>query len=674
MVITMTNGSVFIVDMPVKDEHVHTYGALIDFGDNSALDCDQRIYYSVCSDCSEMKWVYGKYADHDFATTYLSDDSYHWLTCENCNAKDAYALHTLDDDGCCAVCERRLTASGGIVYEVSADGTYAEVFDYMGTSQKIMIADTYEGVPVTAIADYAFDGKDIVSVIIPESVERIGHYAFRGCTGLTEIAIPENVTEIGDGAFEDCTGLISMTIPFVGTSKDEVGSFSNIFGYTFPYSLRTVIITGGTSIGNYAFWGFSGLTEIVIPDSVTSIGYGAFEDCVGLTKIVIPEGVVSIGRNAFRCCTGLTEVVIPDSVTSIGGGAFDEDGAFFQTENGVSYIGKWAIAFDNSLRSVTLREGTLGIADGAFSGDSKLRTITIPDTVRYIGSYAFNGCTGLTEVVIPDSVTSIGDYAFSGCTGLTEVVILGGVTSIGDYAFSGCTGLTEVVIHDGVTEIGYGAFEGCTGLTEVVIPDSVTSIGDYAFSGCTGLISMTIPFVGGGKDEADDDFFGYIFGAWSSRENATYVPDSLRTVIITGGTSIGRNAFYDCAGLTELVIPDGVTSIGENAFWCCTGLTEIVIPDGVTSIGKCAFYGCTGLTGITIPESVTSIGGSAFSDCTGLVTVYYGGAASDWGEISIEYSNGSLINASRYYYSQSKPTEAGNYWYYDENGIPTIWE
>lgn len=39
----------------------------------------------------------------------------------------------------------------GVYYDVSSDGTYAEVIDYVGTATKVKIADTYEGLPVTSI-------------------------------------------------------------------------------------------------------------------------------------------------------------------------------------------------------------------------------------------------------------------------------------------------------------------------------------------------------------------------------------------------------------------------------------------------------------------------------------------------------------------------------------------
>ena len=86
-------------------------------------------------------------------------------------------------------------------------------------------------------------------------------------------------------------------------------------------------------------------------------------------------------------------------------------------------------------------------------------------------------------------------------------------------------------------------------------------------------------------------------------------------------TSIDRDAFVACTGLTSVTIPNSVTTIGSCAFSRCTGLTSMTIPNSVTTIDSSVFYGCTGLTSVTIPTSVTSIGEEAFRGCTGLTSV-----------------------------------------------------
>ena len=65
-------------------------------------------------------------------------------------------------------------------------------------------------------------------------------------------------------------------------------------------------------IGFHAFYRFSGITSITIPESVTNIQGYAFMECTGLTSITIPNGVTSIKNGIFRGCSGLTSISIPE--------------------------------------------------------------------------------------------------------------------------------------------------------------------------------------------------------------------------------------------------------------------------------------------------------------------------------------------------------------------------
>ena len=169
---------------------------------------------------------------------------------------------------------------------------------------------------VTRIGDWAFEKcSGLTSITIPNSVTSIGKGAFYGCYDLTSITIPNSVTEIGSCAFQDCTALTSVTIPNSVTSIGE-GTFygcSNLTSVTIPNSVM--------SIGIYAFSGCSSLTSVTIPNSVTSIGAGAFENCSSLTSITIPNSVKWIGGYAFKGCSSLTSVTVP-SHTKIYSDAF----------------------------------------------------------------------------------------------------------------------------------------------------------------------------------------------------------------------------------------------------------------------------------------------------------------------------------------------------------------
>ncbi len=169
------------------------------------------------------------------------------------------------------------------------------------------------------------------------------------------------------------------------------------------------------------------------------------------------------------------------------------------------------------------------------------------------------------------------------------------ITGLSDYGKT----LTKIIIPETIdektiTSIGFNAFKDCSNLQNIEIPDSITSISFSAFNGCNSLYSITLPFIGEVKDGTENKKIGYIFGY----NDNNYVPVSLKNVIITGGTSIGNSAFYDCINLKSIIIPDEVNSICDWAFTNCSSLTSIHIPNSVTYIGVYAFAYCSKLTKI----------------------------------------------------------------------------
>ncbi len=404
-----------------------------------------------------------------------------------------------------------LTASAqtlidGIYYYLYSSNNTAQVTsnpDKYAGSITIPETVTYNGVTyrVAAIEGRAFeDCLNLTSVTIPNSVTEIRNYAFKGCSSLPSITIPNSVTSIGERAFAGCSGLTSVTIPnsvnrigsyaFNGCSgltsvhitdleawcKISFGSYSNPLScakhlYMDGKEIKDLVIPNSvTSIGDWTFYGCSGLTSVTIPNNVTSIGSWAFHSCSGLTSVTIPNNVKSIKGNAFYGCSGMKSITIGNSVTSIGTSAFQ----------GCS--GMTSIEIPNSVTS---------IGSNAFSACYSLASIEIPNSVTSIEYSTFSLCRKLTSITIPNSVTSIGSYAFSQCDALTSITIPNSVLSIGESAFYSCRGLTSMEIPNSVTSIGGSAFSSCSGLESVTIPNSVTSIGRNAFSYCSSLTSVT---------------------------------------------------------------------------------------------------------------------------------------------------------------------------------------
>ena len=133
---------------------------------------------------------------------------------------------------------------------------------------------------VTAIFLSAFEGSNLTSIVIPNSVIQIGDQAFEACDKLTSVSLGNGVTSIGFWAFKECSKLTSIEIP---------NSVIEIRDEAFKYA---------------------GLTSVTIPNSVTDIGEKAFKFCEDLISVTIGDGVTYIGDDAFANCPNLTSVTI----------------------------------------------------------------------------------------------------------------------------------------------------------------------------------------------------------------------------------------------------------------------------------------------------------------------------------------------------------------------------
>jgi hypothetical protein len=118
-----------------------------------------------------------------------------------------------------------------------------------------------------------------------------------------------------------------------------------------------------------------------------------------------------------------------------------------------------------------------------------------------------------------------------------------------------------------------------------------------------------------------------VISKYIGRASSVTIPNQIAGKTVTG---IGDSAFYNCATLTSVTIPNSITSIGGGAFYFCDRLTSVTIPDSVISLGDGAFSKCVALTSATIGNGVTGIVG-AFSECTNLASVTIGNSVTGIG-------------------------------------------
>ncbi len=317
----------------------------------------------------------------------------------------------------------------------------------------------------------------------------------------------------------------------------------------------------------------------------------------------------------------------------------------------VTRIATEAFRENKQIQMVVLPESMQVIEYWAFGLCTSLTSVTIPEGVTTIEGLAFQHCP-LTSISIPDSVTSIGEGAFAGCAPILTEIQIGSNNAAyrmeGSYLIETATqtlivGLQLGEIPDGIKQIGEHAFVGLTDMTAVTLPSSLESIGFLAFDNCASLTDITFQ---GTKEQwtaivkAED---------WdrNTPDYVVYCADGSIPEIITYSEGLSfklkTNATYNVSGMgsctdTDVLIPptyEGkqVTSIGVEAFKNCATITSVTIPRRIGTISKGAFYNCDALKSITIQGGVTYISMDAFTGCDSLTDIYYESTMKKWDSI-----------------------------------------
>jgi len=498
---------------------------------------------------------------------------------------------------------------------------------------------------VTSIFDESFRRcSGLTSVTIPNSVTTIGWGAFIQNYGLASVTIPMSVTSIGSAAFHNCTNLSSITVSnlvpidlssstdvFYGVDKNactlhvpfgtaslyaaanQWKDFIHIVAPVNGFALDKNTARIGSASGSTATaavtanvsWSASSAQSwlTVTPTSGRSNASLTFTAAAN-TLVESRSAVVTISSTGLAAQTIMVTQDGANAIKTIaaGGLATSLTASELATITQLTLIGTIDARDFKTMRDLMLMLSAIDLSGAtvvSYTGTEGTVSSNRTYPANELPTYAFcttnySGKAGLTSIVFPSSLISFGDNALAYCSGLTSVNIPASVTNIKYAVFSNCTGLGLVTFAPGsqLASIGSSAFRFCSNLTSLIIPSSVTSL-NFAF--VNSKISVTV--------EASN-------ASYSSLDGVLYDKD--KTILI----------YCPTTRIGAFAVPATVLAIEDDAFYNCNGLTSVVIPTGFTTLGNYAFENCTELTSVYLPAMVNSIGYSAFWNCSGLTTIY----------------------------------------------------
>lgn len=459
-----------------------------------------------------------------------------------------------------------------------------------------------------AIKRQAFFQSGIRSIQFPDSLEFIDEFVFAYCLNLTEIRIPSLVTSIGIHAFSNCTGLEELSI----------GRSVQTFGYMcFAFCTKLKSIHVVTDVPQ------------VLGESMTIFYRADTKHCV----LHVPMGA--------KTCYSLSdqwgdfENIEDDSIgfyplKSIVRLASEKGSS--ATVNVCSSIA-WSYRCDQSWLKIdrsgqsnmdtltliaeandakTMRSAKIMlIANGM---DAKVITVNQLGTPKIMKLVAGGLLAGLNA----DERRSITNLVLTGTMDSRDFKTLrDSMPSLSNLDLSG----VDILAYSGfygtsssnlANEIPQNAFFDSykyisnTTLEAIILPLSATSIGRNAFYECRSLSEVVVQ---NKLRTVGDLAFGYCV--------------SLRNIDLSKSVqTIGYSAFSNCTSLMTALMGDSLLTLGSSAFLSCNVLEKVSLGNSLTSVGYAAFSRCRLLSSIRLPETVTSIGSEAFWYCTRLRDLY----------------------------------------------------
>ena len=198
--------------------------------------------------------------------------------------------------------------SRGLALELNESGTAYTVIGMGKCKDKdVLIPKEYNGLPITAIGEYAFRNEAVEKITVTENIVSIAYNAFDGCAALSYNTY-ETVNYMGT---EENPYYALILAPENSKESFKVHKDTKIIAdYAFgDCSIKSITLPSGlTHIGANAFYSCGALAETVLPETLTHIGAEAFGNCGSLKEITLPKSLCFMGESVFLYCMKVEKI------------------------------------------------------------------------------------------------------------------------------------------------------------------------------------------------------------------------------------------------------------------------------------------------------------------------------------------------------------------------------
>ena len=584
-------------------------------------------------------------------------------------------------------------ATSGLKFALTENNTYSVTGIGTAKETDIVIPSEYKGLPVTEIGYSSFDGENIVSLTMPDTITIVKGEAFKDCISLTSIKFSDNLASIGRNAFLNCSSLTELTIPDsvtkieedafhgcenVTTLKLSANCSSHIGDIFNGQKVKDITATAG-AIDNFRYSNFETVTIIGEDEIPSSFMWGNNS----LKKVILPSTITKIGREAFYYCDNLEDIYFNGTLEQFCNIEFESRDTLQYTDN--LYINNELVI------DVVVPDGITKIGENFLAGYKKLNSVVLPDSVIELSGTAFFKCENLTSLKMGANISSEDNKILDQCNNLQELTITsellnkvdgGGsielpklqtLTIVGDTLEIEDTlikNLKNLYISQTVTQIGaiyvssientyfMGGLEEWCNITvqstgdeenyilpitenfyidgeivegDLVIPDGVTNLEEYSFYGLD-ITTLKVP-------DSVTEMGSYAFCNSKNLVKVELPANEGVASIFHGCDNIKEitTPLIELKGFKNLEVANiNLGTVVNSQFNDCANLKTIILADTFTEIGQESFKNCPNLENISFGKNLKKVGRRAFINTTNIKNVYYNGGLEDW--LAIEFN------------------------------------